>query len=257
MSFTKDLKSDAAAGQEDAVRLLVERVAASSLLNKKTATVHTLPATTSPAAFGLFGLAVCNMLHMGPFLGIVNEGADHLMYSFALFFGGIGQLVAGGMEYQRKNTWACITWLCYSGYWMGYGWSGMQDGDTTNEFKSTPASWVMANILWGVVTLILWLATFAFNGVLCLMMFLLTVQFFLEAAAATHESVYKATGVVGFIVSTLAFYIGASVLFQEVYQKDLLPLFPLDWTKLRGRRQYGATGTRKDLAPKLEPEEDV
>ena len=30
-----------------------------------------------------------------------------------------GQLLAGWLEYQRKNTWACVTWLTYSGYWMG------------------------------------------------------------------------------------------------------------------------------------------
>ena len=26
-----------------------------------------------------------------------------------------GQMLAGWMEFQRKNTWACVTWLCYSG----------------------------------------------------------------------------------------------------------------------------------------------
>ena len=33
--------------------------------------------------------------------------------------------------------------------------------------------------------------------------------------------------------------------------QEVLPLFPLDWEKIRGRRRYGATGTRKDLAPKV------
>ena len=32
--------------------------------------------------------------------------------------------------------------------------------------------------------------------------------------------------------------------------QEVLPLFPLDWEKIRGRRRYGATGTRNDLAPK-------
>lgn len=30
-----------------------------------------------------------------------------------------GQMLAGWLEFQRKNTWACVTWLTYSGYWMG------------------------------------------------------------------------------------------------------------------------------------------
>lgn len=117
----------------------------------------------------------------------------------------------------------------------------------------------------------------------------------------------QTTGVFGWMVSALAFYIGAAVLFQEMYNKvswfsnaselvvfracpcaaswpltprpsppplqprrtpnrarrrrlrlslppspqEILPLFPLDWEKIRGRRRYGATGTRKDLAPKV------
>ena len=49
----------------------------------------------------------------------------------------------------------------------------------------------------------------------------LTIQFFLEAASCTHHgsALYKTTGVFGWIVSALAFYIGASVLFQEMYNK--------------------------------------
>lgn len=47
------------------------------------------------------------------------------------------------------------------------------------------------------------------------------MQFFLEAASCTHHSsgLYKTTGVFGWAVSALAFYIGASVLFQEMYNK--------------------------------------
>ena len=26
-----------------------------------------------------------------------------------------GQLITGILEYQRKNTFACVTWLCFSG----------------------------------------------------------------------------------------------------------------------------------------------
>lgn len=248
------MAADKQINQEEAVQLLASRLAAGSLADK-TATVHVLPSTSNPAAFGLFGLAVCNCLHMGPFLKITDNGADQLMYSFALLFGGLGQMLAGWLEFQRKNTWACVTWLCYSGYWMGFGLSGILEG--AEILTPSPEGWQMANALWGVLTFILWMTTFAFNGALCLMMFLLTIQFFLEAASATHPSCWRATGVFGFLVSILAFYIGASVLCQEVYHKDVLPLFPLDWTKLRGNRRFGATGTRKDLAPKIDSEEEV
>lgn len=237
----------------EAVRLLAARLAVSSL-SQEMATVHVLPSTSNPAAFGLFGLAITNCLHMGPFLGITDNGADQLMYSFALLFGGLGQLLAGWLEYQRKNTWACVTWLCYSGYWMGYGLSGMLEG--AEILTPSEEGWQMANALWGVLTFILWLNTFTTSAALCLMMFLLSIQFFLEAASSTHHgsAVYKATGVVGFMVSMLAFYIGAAVLFVEVYQKDILPLFPLNWSKMRGGREEDA---HKNMAIKSDTAEEV
>ena len=121
------------------------------------------------------------------------------------------------------------------------------------------------------MTFILFLGTFCLNGVLCVMMGVLTIQFFLEAASCTHHgsALYRvragaagwrgdvarrrrqrgrascslplcraslsarrstptspahspppqATGVAGWIVSALAFYIGVSVLFQEMYNR--------------------------------------
>lgn len=80
-----------------------------------------------------------------PYIGLVDADARNIMYGFALFFGGLvrlpslplppppaqpplrflplprptagvqGQLVCGVLEYSRKNTFACVTWLCFSG----------------------------------------------------------------------------------------------------------------------------------------------
>lgn len=41
-----------------------------------------------------------------------------------MFFGGVCQLFAGLLEYQRKNTFAMVAFVSYGGFWLSFCFSG-------------------------------------------------------------------------------------------------------------------------------------
>lgn len=40
--------------------------------------------------------------------------------AFGFFFGGVCQLLAGLLEYQRRNTFACVAFISYGGFWISF-----------------------------------------------------------------------------------------------------------------------------------------
>lgn len=44
--------------------------------------------------------------------------------AFGFFFGGLCQLIAGVLEYSRKNTFATVAFVSYGGFWMAVALNG-------------------------------------------------------------------------------------------------------------------------------------
>lgn len=65
-----------------------------------------------------------------------------------------------------------------------------------------------------------------------------------SSSAQTAGSMWRSLSCSGAPGATSRWLSGACPHFLPPPQ-DVLPLFPLDWTKLRGNRRFGATGTRK------------
>ena len=45
-------------------------------------------------------------------------GVKGLVWGYGMFYGGLAQLVAGILEYQRKNTFGCVAFCSYGTFWM-------------------------------------------------------------------------------------------------------------------------------------------
>ncbi|PSC70767.1 GPR1 FUN34 yaaH family protein [Micractinium conductrix] len=200
-------RDDAAA---EAVALLERRLARCTLFAEKDPHIQTFPATSNPGAFGMYGLGLTLTLQMLPNTGVVDEAAKGYMYTMALFFGGVGQLVCGCLEFGRRNTFACVTWLCFSAYWLGVGLTGIPQ--PAGVFTPSPTGAAAPNAVWGFLAFLLWTATFGTNLVLNALLLMIAVLLWLEAACPSHPSLYRATGIFGIVCAALAFYNGTSML---------------------------------------------
>ena len=79
-----------------------------------------LPAFADPAPLGLAGFAATTF-----FLSVDNTNmipADVLgvVLGFALFYGGIAQLLAGMWEFAKGNTFGALAFSSYGSFWLSY-----------------------------------------------------------------------------------------------------------------------------------------
>jgi uncharacterized protein len=74
------------------------------------------PQVANPAPLGLAGFALTTFL-----LSLVNagvfKGAD-IWLGFALFYGGLAQLLAGMWEFRAKNTFGATAFSSYGAFWL-------------------------------------------------------------------------------------------------------------------------------------------
>ena len=56
----------------------------------------------------------------GQFTTVASDalGVKYIVIGYGMFYGGLGQLVAGILEYQRKNTFGTVAFCSYGCFWM-------------------------------------------------------------------------------------------------------------------------------------------
>ncbi|KAL4457613.1 hypothetical protein ABPG75_012478 [Micractinium tetrahymenae] len=232
---------------EEGLALLDQRLARSTLFADEGPHLQIVPTTSNPTAFGMYGLDLTLTLQMLPYTGVVDEAAKGVMWGMALFFGGIGQLVCGCLECSRRNTFACVTWLCFSAYWLGTGLVGILEAAEVLQPSAKGAAAFSA--LWGFLSFLLWTATFGTNLVLNLLLLMVVVLLWLESACTSHPQLSRATGIFGIVVAALAFYDGTASLYADMYGREVLPVGHFKWSWMRrGTRRLGSEASTQGAA---------
>jgi succinate-acetate transporter protein len=145
------------------------------------------PATTvvlkiaNPGPLGLLGFGLTTIALSAVNAGLLPPDAVVAIVPLAFAFGGIAQLIAGVLEFKAGNTFGMVAFTSYGLFWwwfallrwtIGAGW-----------LKAPPASAVATILLlWGVLTLLLWIVSFRLNKGVWSVFFLLWVTFLLLAA---------------------------------------------------------------------------
>lgn len=73
-------------------------------------------AHVDPSALGLFGLAIVTMVASSQKLGITT-GVSYLI-PWAVFLGGLAQLVAGILDYKKLNVFGATAFCAYGFFWI-------------------------------------------------------------------------------------------------------------------------------------------
>lgn len=182
--------------------------------------------TANPAPLGLLGFGMTTVL-----LNLHNAGVfemNAMILGMGIFFGGIAQIIAGLMEWQKGNTFGTTAFTAYGLFWLSLiallvlpmlGIGTSPDSVSMGFYLS----------IWGVLTFFLFIGTLRINGALQFVFGSLTVLFFLLAAGDfTGEPTFKITaGYVGIICGVAAIYTALAQVLDEVYGFTLLPLWPV------------------------------
>ncbi|HUI92596.1 MAG TPA: acetate uptake transporter [Chitinivibrionales bacterium] len=179
--------------------------------------------TANPAPLGLFGFGMTTIL-----LNIHNAGIYELgsmILAMGIFYGGMAQIIAGIMEWKKKNTFGTVAFTSYGLFWLTLvallimpklGW-----GEPTSS-----KGMVSYLTLWGFFTLLLFLGTLRLNKALQVVFGTLALLFFLLAIGdATGNALVKVfAGWEGMFCGLSAMYAAIAQVLNEVYGKTVLPL---------------------------------
>ncbi|KAG9324423.1 hypothetical protein KVV02_004443 [Mortierella alpina] len=190
------------------------------------APIVTLPPLGNPTPLGLsaFGLtAFCVGLYNLRAGGLTEDAPAGFLIATTLFYGGMGQLLAGIMEFVNGNSLGGTVFVSYGLYWSSFAALllpsfGITPGTAVSAF--TPDFMIQFGFMslgWSVFTFLLWTLTWRSNLATSALFFLLAVTFLLETIAnlalmGPGNAVQKAAGGVGVANGILAWYCAMALL---------------------------------------------
>src|SRR5512138_1273105 len=165
--------------------------------------------TANPAPLGLMGFGLTTILLNLANAGVIPIGS--VILAMGLFYGGIAQIIAGLMEWKKKNTFGTVAFTSYGFFWISlvallvmprFGIAEASD-------RSAMAAYLF---VWGIFTVVLFVATLKMNRALMLVFFALTILFFLLAVADATGSatLQRVAGYEGIVYGLGAMYVGAA-----------------------------------------------
>ena len=148
-----------------------------------------------------------------------------VILAMGLFYGGLAQIIAGVMEWRKKNTFGMVAFTSYGFFWISlvalivmprFGIADASD-------KNAMAAYLF---IWGLFSLVLFIATFKMNRALMLVFFALVVLFILLGLGDATGSalVTRIAGYEGIACGLGAIYLGAAQILNEVYGRKILPI---------------------------------
>ncbi len=183
--------------------------------------------TANPAPLGLMGFGVTTVLLNLHNAGVIQIGSAIL--AMGLLAGGLAQVVAGAMEWKKKNTFGTVAFTAYGFFWISLVALVLlpRFGIAQASDRSGMAAYLF---VWGLFSVVMFVATLKMNRAVMLVFFALTLLFFLLAFADATGSVTltRVAGYEGIVCGLGAIYAGAAQILNEVYGRTVLPLGSLE-----------------------------
>lgn len=173
----------------------------------------------NPAPLGLLGFGLTTVL-----LSLCNAGLlglDSVTLAMGVFCGGLAQLLAGMLEYKNGNTFGTVAFTLYGVFWLAFVaiktdiFAMGSGGDTMGTFC----------LLWGIMTLFMFIGTLRGRNSLKFVFITLTITFFVLTVAdySGIGSITQVAGVIGVVCGLSAMYTAFAEVLAEQHGKELLP----------------------------------
>ena len=188
-----------------------------------TTLVNVQDSTANPAPLGLLAFGMTTIL-----LNLHNAGffaLGTMILAMGIFYGGMAQIVAGIMEWKKKNTFGTTAFLSYGFFWLSLvgllvmpklGWGEATENGAMVAYLS----------MWGVFTFVMFFGTLKANNALQFVFGSLTVLFLLLALGDGFNStvIKHIAGYEGIICGLSAMYAGLAQVINEQFGRTVLPL---------------------------------
>jgi uncharacterized protein len=196
------------------------------LMDKKETEIIIKDESSNPAPLGLLGFGMTTVL-----LNLHNAGLYELnamILAMGIFYGGFAQIIAGGMEWKKGNTFGTTAFLSYGLFWLTLvGLIALPIFGISTAPDSISMGWYL--LMWGLLTFAFYFATLKLTHALQFVFGSLTILFFLLALGNFTQSptFTISAGYIGIICGLSAIYVAIAQVINDVYKKPILPLWPV------------------------------
>ena len=185
-----------------------------------------LPA--NPAPLGLAGFGLTTVVLSSINAGLLTGDGPTLtaaVVPLAFAYGGVGQIIAGVLEYKNNNTFGTVAFTSYGLFWWWYAFMLWTAGAGWIKAPA-PNAVGLALLMWGVFTLYMWIPTFRVNFCLWTVFLFLWITFFLLAGAdlGMGASWRVAGGRLGLLTGLDALYLSFAEVTNATFRRSLLPV---------------------------------
>jgi hypothetical protein len=191
-----------------------------------------------PAPLGLAGFALTTFLLSGHNATFIP---DLIWVAPALFYGGLGQLLAGMQEYRNRNVFGATAFSTYGAFWLSLGIfvvlltadKGYAAGFTAADVSNAEAWFLFAFLMFNTYML---LGSTRINTAVFLVFFtleiteiLLVIGNFMEAHGHANSRWIHAGGWLGVVTAAVAWYTSAAGVINGHAERRVVPVGKPFW----------------------------
>jgi hypothetical protein len=186
------------------------------------------PTPANPAPLGLAGFGLTTVVLSSINAGLLPGDTPNLIavvVPLAFAYGGVGQIIAGVLEYKNNNTFGTVAFTSYGLFW--WWWAFLQWTAGAGWIKAPAANAVgVALLMWGVFTLYMWIPTFRLNFCLWTVFLFLWITFFLLAGGDLGMGIAwrHAGGYMGLLTGVDALYLSFAEVTNATARRVVLPV---------------------------------
>jgi len=179
------------------------------------------PRFADPAALGLAAFGLTTFVLSFANAGWIPGGGVSVL-GLALFYGGIGQVIAGVWEFANKNTFGATAFTSYGLFWMA-AWFLLTSGN-----KVDAPGVGLFFLAWAIFTLYMTFAAIKTNLIILLVFIALTLTLVFLAISefATSEPIQHIGGYLGVLTAIFAFYGSFATVINATFKRVVLPVMP-------------------------------
>ncbi|MFS0638822.1 acetate uptake transporter [Mesobacillus foraminis] len=191
-------------------------------------THHVKILTADPSALGLFGLAMVTLVASFQKLG-VTEGVS-LVLTWAIFLGGIAQLIASIQDSKHNNTFGATAFGAFGLFWFGVGMSWLiQMGAFGKELASSadPKQLGFAFVGYFIFSFFMTIGAMETHKVLFIIFVLIDFLFIglsLSTFGFMHEFTHMLAAVSELLIALFSFYGSAAAVLNTHFGQVVLPV---------------------------------
>jgi succinate-acetate transporter protein len=185
-----------------------------------------------PAPLGLAGFAMTTFVLSAFNTNVLNPSMEAAVLPLALFYGGLGQLLAGMWEFRKGNTFGATAFSSFGAFWLAFYWLITYDAAHLAPADQAHKAVGLFLLAWAIFTAYMTVAALRVSGAVLAVFVSLTITFIFLAIGAfeTGNSGKDWThigGWFGFLTALLAWYASFAGVTNATFAKTIMPTFPL------------------------------